>query len=91
MVDSVTIKDGLEPTASTASTAESTTSQPQDGERPSWLPEKFTSGEDLAKAYSELEKQFSSGKQQPVEQPTQQQAEQATGIDLNPFYEEFAE
>ena len=91
MVDSVTIKDGLEPTASTASTAESTTSQPQGEDRPSWLPEKFTSGEDLAKAYSELEKQFSSGKQQPVDQPTQQQAEQATGIDLNPFYEEFAE
>ena len=26
------------------------------GDRPSWLPEKFKSAEDMAKAYSELEK-----------------------------------
>jgi len=28
-------------------------------ERPEWLPEKFKNAEDLAKAYGELEKQFS--------------------------------
>lgn len=32
-----------------------------DAERPSWLPEKFASAEDMAKAYSELEKKFSKG------------------------------
>jgi hypothetical protein len=31
-------------------------------ERPEWLPEKFNTGEDLAKAYSELQKKFSQGK-----------------------------
>ena len=91
MVDTVTIKDGLEHTAGSASNVQSTTVESQ--ERPSWLPEKFQSGEDLAKAYGELEKQFSSSKQQPSQpqdQPSQQQVEQATGLDLNPFYEEFA-
>lgn len=34
---------------------------PQDS-RPAWLPEKFQNAEDLAKAYSELEKRFSSSK-----------------------------
>ncbi len=92
MVDTVTIKDGLEPTAGAATTSESTTVSSQSQERPSWLPEKFQSGEDLAKAYGELEKQFSSGnQQQQTEQaPNQEQIEQATGLDLNPFYEEFA-
>lgn len=33
----------------------------QDGDRPDWLPEKFDSEEDLAKAYTELEKKLSSG------------------------------
>jgi hypothetical protein len=35
------------------------------GERPTWLPEKFKSPEDLAKAYSELEKKQGSAKQAP--------------------------
>src|SRR5690606_30053206 len=39
-------------------TAESTSSESRTDERPSWLPEKFNSPEDLAKAYGELEKQF---------------------------------
>ena len=94
MVNTVTIKDGLEPTAGSATTSESTTVSPQSQERPSWLPEKFQSAEDLAKAYGELEKQFSSSKQeqpQPSEeQPTQQQLEQQTGLDLNPYYEEYS-
>jgi len=37
-------------------------------DRPEWLPEKFKSAEDMAKAYSELEKKFSSRtKEAPVE------------------------
>lgn len=41
-------------TASTENQKSETTTE----ERPSWLPEKFNSPEDLAKAYGELEKQF---------------------------------
>ena len=89
MVDTVTINDDGISKASTAATAESTTSQPQSEERPSWLPEKFQSAEDLAKAYGELEKKMSSGETQPEEMPTQEQIEQQTGLDLNPYYEEF--
>ncbi|RPG97219.1 MAG: hypothetical protein CBD25_000245, partial [Candidatus Pelagibacter sp. TMED165] len=44
--------------------------QPQgiQNERPEWLPEKFKSAEDLSKAYTELEKQFSQKQNEPVEQ-----------------------
>lgn len=63
-------------------------------ERPEWLPEKFSSAEELAKAYSELEKAQSSRKQErnltefdpenvPDEQEAAQIAEEA-GLD---FYE----
>jgi hypothetical protein len=45
-------------------------------ERPQWLPEKFSSGEDLAKAYSELQKKLSGGQQQTQDQ--QQQQDQQT-------------
>ena len=64
-------------------------------EKPSWLPEKFNSAEELAKAYGELEKAYSS--KQPTEetqeaQPvTQKEAEQATGLSLDSYYTEFAE
>ena len=58
-------------------------------DRPSWLPEKFNTAEDLAKAYGELEKAYSS-KEAP--QPmTQQQVEQTTGLSLDNYYNEFAE
>jgi hypothetical protein len=36
--------------------------------RPEWLPEKFKSAEDLAKAYSELEKKFSQPKAEPAKE-----------------------
>ena len=49
------------------------------GERPSWLPEKFKSAEDLAKAYSELEKK----------QGTTPEASKT--IDFEPYTKEFAE
>jgi hypothetical protein len=45
----------------------------QTEERPSWLPEKFNSAEDLAKAYGELEQQNSSD--EPVAPPTEQPSE----------------
>lgn len=57
--------------------------------RPEWLPEKFKSAEDLAKAYSELEKKQSA----PTEEaPTEQVAEgneQTDGIDK--YYDEYSE
>ncbi len=41
--------------------------QAESGDRPEWLPEKFKSAEDLAKAYSELEKKLSKPKaEEPV-------------------------
>ena len=68
---------------------------PVDEERPGWLPEKFKSPEDLAKAYSELESKL--GKpQQNTEQPTAETPEeqvqeelQNKGLDLNEFSQEF--
>ena len=56
-------------------------------ERPGWLPEKFKSAEDLAKAYSELEKKFSKpeGKPEPVDA-----TEAPSGLDLSPYAEEYA-
>ena len=44
------------PDIETATTEVTSETKPE--ERPSWLPEKFNSPEDLAKAYGELEKQF---------------------------------
>lgn len=62
------------------------TAKSTDDVRPEWLPEKFKSAEDLAKAYSELEK-----KQSVPEEPSQQQmradAEASQGMEK--FYTEF--
>ena len=62
-------------------------------DKPEWLPEKFESAEELAKAYGELEKKMGGNEtQETPEQPvTQDQAEEATGITLDKFYDEFAD
>jgi len=74
--------------------------------RPGWLPEKFKSPEELAKAYAELEQKLGQ-RQAPAEgdqggqpehqgQDAEQQMQQATealkvaGLDITPFSEEFA-
>lgn len=57
------IKPDGETIASDAVASETT-----EPERPEWLPEKFNSGEDLAKAYGELQKKFSQGKHKAPEQ-----------------------
>jgi hypothetical protein len=68
--------------------------------RPEWLPEKFKSPEDMAKAYSELESKLGGNK--PTEQdatpsdkpqvPENPQAElQKQGLDMNEFSQEFAQ
>jgi len=52
--------------------------QGQDSSRPEWLPPKFNSPEDLAKAYAELEKKLGAGGS---ENPEQQQAGQSSNND----------
>ena len=54
-----------------------TTEEPQE-ERPEWLPEKFKSAEDMANAYSELEKKLGqpAAEQQAEEEPQQETEEQ---------------
>jgi hypothetical protein len=62
-------------------------------DRPLWLPEKFKNAEDLAKAYSQLEKQFSSRTQQ-EEEKSETKIPEADGKrvqSLDKFYNEFAE
>ena len=57
--------------------------------RPQWLPEKFKNAEELSKAYSELEKQFS-GKQKEETKPEEVKQE-VENKGLDKFYNEFAE
>ena len=64
--------------------------------RPEWLPEKFKSPEDMAKAYGELEKKNSApaGEQSTGETPTQEEAQETAeklGIDFQGLSQEFAE
>ena len=58
-------------------------------ERPEWLPEKFKSAEDLAKAYGDLEKQFSSRPKEEAKPTEEVQEVQDKGLDK--YYSEFAE
>ena len=56
--------------------------------RPEWLPEKFKTAEELSKAYTELEKQYS-GRQQETKPEEVKQEVENKGLDK--FYNEFAE
>ena len=61
-------------------------------DRPDWLPEKFESGEALAKSYAELEKKMSSEQTtEATPQEAKQQAEEATGLSLDKYYQEYAD
>lgn len=68
-------------------------------ERPEWLPEKFKSPEDMAKAYGELEKQFTKSRQEetPVEEtestPTEEakEAVESVGLNFESMSEEYME
>ena len=53
-----------EHTAAMLEKAEQIEQNNQGGERPEWLPEKFNSAEDMAKAYASLEQKLSSGNQE---------------------------
>lgn len=60
-----------------------------DDVRPDWLPEKFKSAEDLAKAYSELEKKQSEPVEQPAEDKTYEN--ETTPQVMDKFYNEYQE
>ena len=75
-----------------------TQAQNIENQRPEWLPEKFKNAEDLAKAYSELEKQFSSKKDEPVKEEAsedlaipKEEPKSPEGISLDKYSEEYAE
>jgi hypothetical protein len=57
-------------------------------ERPEWLPEKFKNAEELSKAYTELEKQYSGRKEETKPEDIAQEV-QDKGLDK--FYNEYAE
>tara|TARA_B100000925_G_scaffold289907_1_gene273858 strand:- start:713 stop:1540 length:828 start_codon:yes stop_codon:yes gene_type:complete len=86
--DVVTSKDGTVAEISTPDTrpmgAESS-----DGTRPDWLPEKFTSAEEMAKAYSELEKKQSSGQEETQTEEQPQDDGDVEQVPLQKFYDEF--
>jgi len=60
----------------------------EDEARPNWLPEKFASAEELAKAYGELEKKMSSPKEE-VPESTEEAPEEVQQLDK--YYEEYTE
>lgn len=47
----------------------------QQADRPDWLPEKFESAEDMAKAYSELEKKMGAGEEEKEQEETTEENE----------------
>lgn len=62
------------------SISEGETSANAPAERPAWLPEKFQSPEDMAKAYSELEKTQGSRGQEPLKTEPKQEAKAPVAI-----------
>lgn len=74
------------------------TVQDSGSERPAWLPEKFKSPEDMAKAYSELEKKQSGKKPDDKEgldiaadQKAAEEAVENAGLDFNALSAKYAE
>ena len=69
--------------------------QPQgiQNERPEWLPEKFKTAEDLSKAYTELEKQFSQKQNEPVEEQATEETsgEVSDNFSVDKYANEYAE
>jgi hypothetical protein len=59
-------------------------------DRPTWLPEKFETPEDLAKAYGELEKQFTQKNQETTEEKSSvEQVVENAGLQLTDLTREF--
>jgi hypothetical protein len=100
MVETVTI--AAETTDDTQPTLEQTAKEmgisvdeqeaPETEDRPDWLPEKFKSAEDLAQAYSELEKrQSSTAKEEPASTDEAREAVESVGVDFDALSAEYAE
>jgi len=81
MAESITITE--EDTGPEAPVAEDNLS-----ERPEWLPEKFSSPEDMAKSYSELEKKMSSP-QEETEAQGQDEVKSSEAVSFTKFSEEY--
>lgn len=62
-------------------------------QKPEWLPEKFKSAEELAKAYSELEKKFSSNNKDAKQETPKNKSEEvkAEGFTLDKYNQEYVE
>lgn len=60
-------------------------------ERPSWLPEKFQSPEDMARAYAELEGKLGAPKEAEKADEAAEQAVNEAGLDMNALADEYAE
>jgi hypothetical protein len=104
MVEQVTIKadekdDSLEAAAAAQDADKAVKDEPkltgedETPERPEWLPEKFKTPEDMAKAYAELEKAKSKG-EAPDDKDTDEAAEKAVdgaGLDMDALSKEYAE
>lgn len=90
MAESVTITE-----AQTGPEAPPVVEAAQDNltERPDWLPEKFTSPEDLAKSYAELEKKLSAPKDEPTNAEDANVGTEPQGetLSFDKFAEEFAD
>jgi len=71
----------------------------QDAERPDWLPEKFKSAEDMAKAYSALESKLGQGQQEQDQEEVETTGEETAsdvaelldnkGLDFDVFQQEY--
>ena len=100
-------KDGIDVSKDVAVNADGTTievvDRPKEGTstedkeiRPDWLPEKFTNAQELAKAYGELEKQFSARPKEEVKEGVKipepsKEVEGKRVSSLDKFYDEYAE
>lgn len=69
-----------------AQNAPATSDAPAPAARPQWLPEKFSSPEDLSRAYSELEKRFSDPKSKPAPAGAS-----STGLNLDAYAQEYSD
>ena len=89
MADSVTITE-----AQTGPEAPPPVEEAQDNstERPDWLPEKFSSPEDLAKSYAELEKKLSAPKEETTnaDEANVETEPKGEAVSFDKFAEEFS-
>lgn len=77
MPDTIVVKQDPTPPAAPAQNQQTPPAAPDNqNARPSWLPEKFKTPEDMAKAYSELEREYTKSRQQTNQQQPPPQNQQ---------------